>query len=102
MDGWKTFSFPFGARPILRCKLAVSFREGTFSSHLNKSESCKTQIHFQQDFREEVPTVSTSWLSGEIGHAGRSLGHRTVVGTKIPNCHRPEKNPVPKAAVTAT
>ena len=28
MDGWKTFSFPFGVfRPIFRGKLAVSFRE---------------------------------------------------------------------------
>ena len=28
MDGWNTFSFPFGARPIFRGKLAVRFREG--------------------------------------------------------------------------
>ena len=29
MDGWNTFSFSFGARPIFRCKLAVSFTECT-------------------------------------------------------------------------
>ena len=28
MDGWNTFSFPFGAfRPIFRCYKYVSFRE---------------------------------------------------------------------------
>ena len=30
MDGWNTFSFPFGALPIFRCEMAVSFREGKF------------------------------------------------------------------------
>ena len=29
MDGWNTSLFPFGARPIFRGKLAVSFREGS-------------------------------------------------------------------------
>ena len=28
MDGWNTFSFPFGARPMFRGKLAVSFNGG--------------------------------------------------------------------------
>ncbi len=29
MDGWKTFSFPYGAfRPVFRGELAVSFKEG--------------------------------------------------------------------------
>ena len=30
MDGWKTFSFPIGARLIFRGENAVSFREGRF------------------------------------------------------------------------
>ena len=34
MDGWKTIALPFGFRPIFRCELAVSFREGTLFSHL--------------------------------------------------------------------
>ena len=32
MDGWNTFSFPFGARPILRGE-NVSLREGIFHVH---------------------------------------------------------------------
>ena len=31
MDGWKTTSFAFGARPIVRGELAVSFGEGNAS-----------------------------------------------------------------------
>ena len=30
MDGWKTFCFPFGFRPIFRGEMAVSFRKGTY------------------------------------------------------------------------
>ena len=39
MDGWNTFSFPFGAfRPIFRCVNAVSFREGRFFVSPSKSQ----------------------------------------------------------------
>ena len=32
MDGWKTFSFPFGFHPIFRCVETVSFRDGTWKN----------------------------------------------------------------------
>ena len=37
MDGWNTFSFPFGARPIFGGKMAVSFRVSVSSISENFS-----------------------------------------------------------------
>ena len=43
MDGWKTFAFPFGSRPIFRCY--VRFRE-KLTNHLQKKRRKKTHhIH---------------------------------------------------------
>ena len=44
MDGWNTFSFPFGARPIFRGKMAVSFREGNNkTTAFDQEESAATR-----------------------------------------------------------
>ena len=52
MDGWNTFSFPFGARPIFRGKLAVSFREGnirqlkTFTNNRQRQQNPDMTFHY--------------------------------------------------------
>ena len=51
MDGWNTFSFlfPFGARPIFRGEMAVSFREGLEAS---------TKLELVRRERQFYPTGS--------------------------------------------
>ena len=43
MDGWNTFSFPYGAKGLFSGALAVSFRECTFWQLNFFQESSETQ-----------------------------------------------------------
>ncbi len=59
MDGWNTFSFPCGARPIFRGKLAVS--SGECITNENGSATGKWRIRWIDDDAESddanIPTL---------------------------------------------
>ena len=59
MDGWNTFPFPFGFRPIFRGELAVSFREGT---------STITSVSSSKGYPpRELPSISRKSAGWEKG-----------------------------------
>ena len=64
MDGWNTFSFPFGAfRPTFRGKLAVRFREGR--SKFNDSHVQFNDSHVQFNDSHDV-------MDGELSNEQKS------------------------------
>ena len=87
MDGWNTFSFPFGAfRPIFRGKhgkLAVRFREGDRNEgptlHFQSSWSCSS-LRSIEVIEFEISIVRKNMRQWPMGF----LGFRRFLPTKLP------------------
>jgi len=90
MDGWKTFSFPFGLHPIFRCVETVSFRAGTWKiDGIFRFPGSQCQVEFFRGRRGEkkIEDIET-WLAFlHLQPACLSESPRSVVNST--NCrHR--------------
>ena len=69
MDGWRTFSFPFGVfRPIFRGKLAVRFRECTSPKCWPRPAACAIG-----PLSSKTPPSTTPWMASPFPRIGRRL-----------------------------